>query len=241
MHARSSSSMTVKMLAPWRCEHIFPFWDTWAAAANSSRKSYLAAWSRGRISDKIRCLHAEPLWEYPQIMWQSAFSQEASSAVRRSPAAFLLPWMESEKTNTHSLTRSTITVENVRKHQLQPITPPTCNIAVLADKVTCRKLVQQLRLNVYLSAGWVDWHSVVKCFPCSVQSENELLLNYDINLIGVLSLYIWVCVHIVAEMLKYTALREGDFFIYIYWGHERMKQSGVLVLFSTKSLRLYPF
>lgn len=112
--------------------------------------------------------------------------------------------LDGVRENKHSLTRSTITVENVRKHQLQPITPPTCNIAALADKGSCCKLVQD---KVTTTAN--------ECLPVSgLSTIGTALVSASLVLFRVIMSYCWtlirswlecyhyicMCVHTVAEM-----------------------------------------
>lgn len=125
--------------------------------------------------------------------------------------------LDGVRENKHSLTCSTITVKDVRKHQLQPMTPPTCNIAALAK--WCKKKSQQLRLNVYLSAGWVRLarrHQVFTLF-CSEWECAAVELWYDLDWVAAI---IFACAYALWQRCKRgTALRERDFvFIEVMWG-----------------------
>lgn len=147
------------------------------------------------------------------LIWQSAYSEEASSSSSRSPAAFLHPRMESEEINTYSPSPAQQCQSRMSENiQLQPITPPTCGTRwqghvsqTAARKSHCE------RMFTCQQSDW-DRHSAVKCWPYYVQSEDELLLNLDMTLIGLLSKYLGAYKPCCRDVKAHCSEREGEMF-----------------------------
>lgn len=184
VHVRSSSSMTVKMLAPWTCKHIFHFLRHLSSSSKLLHK-------------KIRSCRLEQRqdkWQTKMFTCRTIVGIAPDNVTISIFSGSLKRWQEKPgsvfttldgvRENKHSLTRSTITVENVRKHQLQPITPPTCNIAALADKGSCCKLVQD---KVTTTAN--------ECLPVGgVSTIGTALVSASLVLFRVIMRYCWTLI-----------------------------------------------
>lgn len=84
----------------------------------------------------------------------------------------------------------------------------------------CRKLLQEKVTTTARECLPVS-SLTVKCLPYYVQSEDELLLNSDMILIGLLLEYLPACKHCCGDVKVYCSEREGEMF---YRGNKMMRQ-----------------